>query len=61
MTRFNRRQFLITSGAAATGAALLHGCGQSGSDQAKAPTSPAAPVSGGMPPKPPLLSWALLP
>lgn len=53
MTRFNRRQFLITSGAAATGAALLHGCGQSGSDQAKAPTSPAAPVSGGDAPETP--------
>ena len=53
MTRINRRKFLITSGAAATGAVLLHGCGQGGPDQAKTPTSPAAPVSGGDAPETP--------
>ncbi|MFM7527816.1 MAG: CmpA/NrtA family ABC transporter substrate-binding protein [Nodosilinea sp.] len=53
MTRFNRRKFLITTGAAATGAALLHGCGQGGSDQASPPPSPTAPVSGGEAPETP--------
>lgn len=42
MSKLSRRKFLLTTGAAAAGTAILHGCGGGGTPEAGTTPSPAA-------------------
>ena len=45
MTRFSRRQFIITAGAATAGSLVVHGCSNSGNSNTSTATQSASPVA----------------